>query len=186
MSQTIKYKILFLSDWHCGSGLSAGADLDILVIKDGDQLPFVPGKTMKGLIRESVEEIQSFAGTEFDLIKIFGSKCNSEGISEQGVCFFTNADLEEETRTTIIDKNLQSFMYRSISQTSINDEGTAEKNSLRKMEVVVPCELRGEILNVPEESVEIMKNGLKFIKRLGQNRNRGLGRCVIDIEEEKQ
>jgi hypothetical protein len=49
------------------------------------------------------------------------------------------------------------------------------------MEVTVPCELEGEILDVPEGFVPIIENGLKFIKRLGQNRNRGLGRCKIEV-----
>lgn len=40
----IKYSIQFHTDWHCGSGLAAGADVDALVVKDKDGLPFVPGK----------------------------------------------------------------------------------------------------------------------------------------------
>ena len=52
------------------------------------------------------------------------------------------------------------------------------------MEVVVPCILYGDILNVPEAIEAEMKNALKYIKRLGQNRNRGLGRCTITIIEE--
>ena len=47
----ITYTIEFFSYWHCGSGLSAGADVDSLVIKDAIGMPFVPGKTIKGLIR---------------------------------------------------------------------------------------------------------------------------------------
>lgn len=51
----IKYTIEFYSQWHCGSGLSAGADVDALVVKDKDYMPYVPGKTIKGLVREAVE-----------------------------------------------------------------------------------------------------------------------------------
>lgn len=43
----IKYKIEFFSNWHCGSGLAAGADVDALVVKDCNGLPYVPGKTIK-------------------------------------------------------------------------------------------------------------------------------------------
>ena len=49
----ITFKITFFSEWHCGSGLSSGSDLDALVIKDKDNFPFIPGKTLKGLIREA-------------------------------------------------------------------------------------------------------------------------------------
>ena len=54
----IKYKIEFHTDWHCGSGLAAGADVDALVVKDKNGMPFIPGKTIKGLVREAVEEIR--------------------------------------------------------------------------------------------------------------------------------
>ena len=53
----ITYTIELFSYWHCGSGLSAGADVDSLVIKDAKGMPFVPGKTIKGLIREAAETL---------------------------------------------------------------------------------------------------------------------------------
>ena len=49
--QTLTYQIQFHSYWHCGSGLAAGAGVDALVVKDANGLPFVPGKTIKGLLR---------------------------------------------------------------------------------------------------------------------------------------
>lgn len=184
MSESMKYKIKFYSDWHCGSGLSAGADLDSLVIKDRYGLPYVPGKTLKGLIREAVEEIQGFEKSELDLTEIFGSDFG-EKASEQseGCCFFTNACLKEETVSAIVGENLQKQMYRSIASTAINENGVALNQSLRKMEVVIPCELEGEILEIPDDFAEIMEKGLKFIKRLGVNRNKGFGRCSIEIIE---
>jgi CRISPR/Cas system CMR subunit Cmr4 (Cas7 group RAMP superfamily) len=60
MSKTIEYQIEFFSEWHCGSGLAAGADVDALVVKDKDKLPFVPGKTIKGLIREAADVLTLF------------------------------------------------------------------------------------------------------------------------------
>ena len=52
---TLHYSITFHGDWHCGSGMAAGAELDALVIKDGRGLPYIPGKTIKGLFREQAE-----------------------------------------------------------------------------------------------------------------------------------
>jgi CRISPR/Cas system CSM-associated protein Csm3 (group 7 of RAMP superfamily) len=182
----IHYQIEFFTDWHCGSGLSSGADLDLLVIKDNDRLPFVPGKTMKGLIREAVEEINGFSKSEIDLTELFGVESNSKnGIeTKQGCCFFTNAELEDELKNAIKDHHYQEYLYRCIASTAIDEKGIANDHSLRKMEVCVPCKLYGQILDVPDEtSKEIIIKGLKFIKRLGQNRNRGLGRCSISIVE---
>ena len=64
-------KIEFFSPWHCGSGLSAGADADSLVIKDINGLPFIPGKTIKGLIREAVEDYAALRGLDMELKKPF-------------------------------------------------------------------------------------------------------------------
>ena len=49
------------------------------------------------------------------------------------------------------------------------------------MEVTIPCEVIGSIKDIPDTLLTHIENGLKMIKRLGQNRNRGLGRCNISI-----
>ena len=66
----ITYTIEFFSYWHCGSGLSAGADVDSLVIKDAKGMPFVPGKTIKGLIREAAETLTCLAPDKYPSQKI--------------------------------------------------------------------------------------------------------------------
>lgn len=182
----IKYKIEFHSDWHCGSGLAAGADVDALVVKDEKGMPFVPGKTIKGLVREAVEEIRGFQDKEVDkkFVEAFGFFDDKEQ-KEKGCVFFTNAELKKEEYDAIISNNAVRFMYRDIASTSIDNDGIAKEHSLRKMEVVVPCTLQGDILNVPNDVLadEIIRS-LGFIKRMGQNRNRGLGRCTITGRKE--
>ena len=32
--KNLKYSIQFYTNWHCGSGQAAGADVDALVVKD--------------------------------------------------------------------------------------------------------------------------------------------------------
>lgn len=71
----IDYHIEFFSQWHCGSGLSAGADIDLLVIKDKEGMPFIPGKTLKGLIREAVENLIHYQGQSKDSVEqVFGKE----------------------------------------------------------------------------------------------------------------
>lgn len=174
--EKITYTVKFYSEWHCGSGLAAGADLDLLTIKDKNNLPFIPGKTIKGLIREQAEIIQS----NFEAVsisKIFGDE------NIKGECFFSNAELSAKVQSQIISESLTPMLYRKIISTALTSEGVAEVHSLRSMQSVVPCELRGYIENVPSDSKNLVINALKMIKRLGQNRNRGLGRCDIRIVE---
>lgn len=183
----IKYKIEFHTDWHCGSGLAAGADVDALVVKDNKGMPFIPGKTIKGLVREAVEEIRGLQGKGADeaFVKAFGFFDNKEEM-RKGSMFFTNATLEENEYHAIVSNDAARFMYRDIASTAIDDKGIAKEHSLRKMQVVVPCILYGEIHDVPEALKDEIKQSFGLIKRLGQNRNRGLGRCTVSIVERKE
>ena len=97
----MKYEITFYTNWHCGSGLSSGADCDSLVVKDKNGLSFVPGKTIKGLLREAATEVVKFKqinnGND-KLIKIFGLPYNSDDgdTVNQGETYFSNAKLSED------------------------------------------------------------------------------------------
>ena len=194
MNSDIYYKVVFYTYWHCGSGLTAGADLDALTIKSRKGLPFIPGKTMKGLVREAVEDIFCYKQIDRSILAdLFGNSedknnlINSEITDKmrRGSLFFTNAELNSAEQG-LIDKNLSKFLYKTISSTAIDSNGVAKDFSLRQMEVVVPCELYGRIANVPLEVKEDIVLGLRFIKRLGTGRNRGLGRCDIVAINEKE
>lgn len=189
----IKYTIDFHTYWHCGSGLAKGADVDALVIKDKKGLPYIPGKTIKGLIREAVDDIINYAGEKYqneDYLKLFGytdSDTNEEKKDVEGKiseAFFGNATLTEAE--DILDNGLQRYLFDSLSNTAIGKDGTARKHSLRKMEVVVPCQLEGEILDVPTSMKPLLIDALRYIKCMGSSRNRGLGRCTIKEKEGKK
>jgi len=149
--------------------------VDALVIKDKDQLPFIPGKTLKGLVREAVENYLQFTGQpdmSEKVDKTFGQKNEN-----MGKAFFTNATLPENEIKAIKGEGLQRYLYNKVSSTAIGGDGVAEDHCLRSMETVVPCTLVGYIKDVPEDMVEIITKSFGLIKRLGQKRNRGLGRC---------
>lgn len=175
--KSIKYKLEFFSEWHCGSGLSKGADVDALVVKDLQGLPFVPGKTIKGLLREQVAMLIDLRGTEKDMKQQFDE---TFGVfkSQEGTMFCSNAELLEQSR---ISEELVTFLYRSLSFTAINDDGVADNHSLRKIEAVVPCTLEGTIGGISDGLYDFVKDGLALIKRMGTHRSRGLGRCKFTI-----
>lgn len=166
----LQYKLKFFDYWHLSSGLSAGAKLDSTVTKDNDDIPYAPGKTIKGLVREMGELLKD---DDF-ILKCFGK----EGV-EMGKCYFTNATLDKDTKQEIVSNNLQDNLYEVIASTKIDEKlGIAVDDSLREIEVVVPFELDGEILDIPSQNdANKLINSLKLIKRMGLNRNHGLGRC---------
>jgi len=142
-------------------------------------MPFVPGKTIKGLLREAVEEIRTLPNNTDGKDDAFGSFED-----DYKSVFFTNAELKEEERADIVANDAARYLYSDLASTAILENGIAKKHSLRKMEVVVPCTLYGQILGVPEGQAAELEKAMDFVKRMGQNRNRGLGRCTISLNEE--
>lgn len=183
MDMDCRYTIQFYNDWHCGSGLAAGADVDALVVKDRRGLPFVPGKTVKGMVREAMEVLcQLGECSEADVRQMLGiASGRQEDVTHKGVCNFSNAAIPEDIANAIIAEGASQYLYRSIASTAINDEGVAKQHSLRSVEVTVPCSLTGVIYNVPKEHFELLKRSMGLVKRMGQSRNRGLGRCDITL-----
>ena len=51
-----------LGYWHVGSGRGSGAAEDASVIKTPDGWPYVPGKAVKGLVREAAQTLEEAGG----------------------------------------------------------------------------------------------------------------------------
>lgn len=192
---TIKYSVQFYSEWHAGFGLTSGSDLSALVIKDKNELPYIPGRTLKGLLREAAEELSEFGKCDEEFIKdVFGwppkknetgEQSESKEPSIKGKCFFSNAKLLDDLESIVKKEQLSKFFYRSVASTSIEESGVAQKGSLRTMETTIPCTLYAEITAFPDDpkSKEQIEYCFQWIKRLGQNRHRGLGRCQFIFKE---
>lgn len=178
----LSYRITFFSEWHCSSGLSLGSDLDSMVIKENEMYPFVPGKTMKGLIRDAVESLLLFQGDyeqKRDLVEDLFGVSNREQ-HKQGCAFFSDATLSEALKVELLKNSLYKSLYHTKSSTKIDSSGIACTGSLRKIETTIPCELYGTIMDLPENMSSVVQRSLGLIKQLGSNRTRGMGRCLIE------
>jgi len=186
-TRTIKYKITFLSDWHAGSGLGSGANADAVVIKDKHAFPYLPGKTIKGLLKDALHDIMDVQPNLINVHtvdQLFGVEKEDKS-TVPGQLFFSNAELDEEEKKEISEE-MTPFLYRNFASTTIGDNGVAKEGSLRTMEVCVPLQLHGEISHTKdfkEEEIAILEKAIKWTRTLGSNRNRGLGRCQIQIKD---
>jgi CRISPR/Cas system CSM-associated protein Csm3 (group 7 of RAMP superfamily) len=183
----LKYNINFYSDWHAGSGLSSGAETDAVVIKDTNNLPFLPGKTIKGLIKDALYDLSSVQETVVSSEKIerlFGKDVDPEIASKSsasGTLFFSNACLADDISSEITGE-MSRHLYRIIASTSIDKNGIAHKGSLRSMEVCIPVQLEGYIDGIEQEDIPFLEMAFKYIRHIGVNRNRGLGRCHFETK----
>ena len=186
---TLHYEIRFYDYWHLGSGLSAGAKLDSTVVKTGDGLPFVPGKTLKGVLRELAESEGecTFVNACFGGSTDEQSPCYEESAKNvAGLCRFANAQIAPATAKSIAAAKQQEYLYDTIASTKIGENGVAEDKSLREIEVVVPMVLEGYVSDIPDaQSYEKLARLMQMVKRMGLGRNRGLGRCEITVKGEK-
>ena len=183
-TKTIKYSITFLSDWHAGSGLSSGAEADAVVIKDKNNLPYLPGKTIKGLLKDAImdmKEVQTDSNLD-ELEALFG-KVNNDDSTSAGSLFLSNVELNEIEKAQI-SKEMSAHLYRNLASTTIDEKGVTKNGSLRTIEVSIPLTIYGEISKNTEFSSsekELLKNAMLWTRSIGSNRNRGLGRCKIEL-----
>lgn len=57
LKDTFTLRLTMLSDWHVGSGFGRPGNVDRLVARDADGLPFVPAKTLRGIWRDACERL---------------------------------------------------------------------------------------------------------------------------------
>jgi CRISPR/Cas system CSM-associated protein Csm3 (group 7 of RAMP superfamily) len=187
MSKRVIYQIEFFSYWHAGSGLTGNTYADNIVNKNEINLPIIPGKTIKGLLREAAKSINYLNKqmvTDKFLIDVFGeiSETGGNDYQKEGKAFFSNASLSKELSENIIDSDYTKDLYHIISSTKIDKNGQAINGSLRQLEVTIPIIMYGSIEQFPDSNYESqLENCLKWVKQLGQNRNRGLGKCKFSI-----
>lgn len=180
----IKYQIEILSDWHCGSGLDSGTDADALVLKDGNGQPYIPGKTIKGLLKDSCIDICEIrTDWNIDLINKFFGFYDEENVTFSGNAFFSNAELSKAESLEVATNKLSSYLYRNISSTAIEPDGIAKQKSLRVTEVCIPLQLEGYIDDVEAGNKQCLIDAFKWTRYLGVGRNRGLGRCIFKLIE---
>lgn len=191
MSSKYRYTIEFHSYWHCGSGLGAGAKADALVVRDADGLPFVPGRTVKGLVREALsdylflkyansQEFRDKSDLFFETLGMAKDKDSDE--TYRGTAFFSDAKLPDFEASQIIEHKAADLLIRQMASTKIDDDGVAADHTLRSIEVVVPCKVEGYISGLPNDLLSDLEFAMKLIRRMGLGRNRGLGRCTFTFD----
>lgn len=179
---TLSYTITFHSYWlhQDKAGQSIGVDNSPIL---EDEHPIFGGKALKGLFREQLAVIkQSNALTTSStfLNRLFGNE------HYEGNIKFNTARLQE-----YVPKEYHHVFYNNITTTAIEaDTKQAKEHSLRTTKVVIPMKLNGTITieNVSEKTtLENLKKDLclmtGLIKEIGKDRYKGLGSCVIKIEE---
>jgi CRISPR/Cas system CSM-associated protein Csm3 (group 7 of RAMP superfamily) len=192
---TITITIQFLDYWHTGSGESGGNESDARVIRyergEKKGLPFVPGKTIKGLVREMVEaqgvsceELHLWFGNTSEAKDTSGKKnpCYKIDKVDETPTHMSNGDIIEDIKAENIP-----FLFKTFKNTKLT-KGIAEEGTLREIETVIPVTVVAEFSGIEADAnqLELLKKAIMSIKRIGLNRNRGMGRCEVRVESTEE
>ncbi|MFY1637871.1 RAMP superfamily CRISPR-associated protein [Solwaraspora sp. WMMB335] len=205
---TFEITLVFLSDWHIGTGQGRLGSIDAEVRRDSDQLPFVPAKTIVGIWRDACET----AADTFDrgsgapaawrawVDWLFGTHVPpEEGIFARtgreptpAVLRVTPGRAPAWLRDGVRDQPaLAQAAVVLRPGVAIDDEtGTAadrflrvEERALRGMrlyaQVSVAAALPGEPDRFPLPAELLLRAGAQLIEAVGGRRNRGGGRVAF-------
>ena len=197
----------FQTYWHIGTGRGSGQNLDALVERDAHGLPYIPGKTIKGLFRDAFYKIDEWQSTQYT-DSLFGKR-TAEGEQKRdettpGRLRFGNLNLIERDYLILHDNSdkqdnksegkLIPHLFQTQASTAIDEiTGSAKEKSLRMIEVVVPVKLEGEIEYLPsihdeeqqvsqEDLAKLLEQSASLITHIGANKNRGMGRVRLEVK----
>lgn len=196
------------SDLLAGSGKGWGSVIDSDFTFSPDGLPFIPGKRIKGLLKDALQELSVLDGysdkkSEIETIihTLFGEKGKDKpgkliipdltlSINEQLSQWIQYAEQHQ-----LLSKLEMVELFSSYrKQTSIGEDGTAQDHSLRTFRVLnrkSPWEKNQDLtftgyFNLDDKdqpAATWLIKGAKWIKRMGTSRTRGLGKVKFVIEK---
>lgn len=200
------YKLSFdiRSYWHAGTGRGSGSHLDAIVQRDAYSLPVLPGRTVKGLLRDAVMQAEnlgwlsklpsprSIAVSPADFL--FGQMpAGDEEVSEHrpGLLRTGSAALPAGMAAWLREDAQAAYrakLFRELHSTAIDEvTGTAVDKSLRGIEVCIPLTLEAPLSVLHETDwpwTECIGMALPLLRYIGSKRNRGLGRVSVTLELE--
>lgn len=187
--------IELLSDWHIGSGQEAGAYADMVMLKSAAGLPYLPGRSLRGLLRAAVRQggaHQWFGELPLERL-LFGTE-GQAGLQAQGLLQLTSGMLPEAAWLAEAPQLRQNLFHTYAATAIDSDTGTAREGSLRTIEVAVPVTLQAELalntahpdysqLAVSEPQLTAyLAACCNLVTELGAQRHRGLGRCRLTLQ----
>lgn len=204
-SQRWTLTIRFDSDWHCGTGQGQAGGVDRTVSRDRDGLPHVPAKHLKGMWRDGCERAAyglddgTRGGWTVLVERLFGPGPAAGRAPEDasGRVVVGDANLPPDWREALRaipgrSPRLRTMLRDGLTLTRFGvaidgSTRTARDDMLREVEVAraglavtADCELPAPL---PWQAELVLLAGLQLLDHLGAKRRRGLGRCVVTVDD---
>ena len=200
--------ITLCSDLCAGSGYAYAGVIDSDICYDDFGLPYIPAKRLKGCMRESAQSILYDFISQEDVDKLFGAagekSCGLLAINNARI---TNYDKIVEELKALKKNGSEVVAYSSQqeilnqftqikAQTSIDENGVADDNTLRYTRVVKqyspitnkPLVFETEItlMQATTDLEEILEKIALATRNIGMHRNRGMGSVTCKLVFDKE
>ena len=184
-------RITLLSDTCTSNGGIYNAAVDTEAVYDDYGLPYIPGRRIKGCLRECALEINDWGG-EIPIGRLFGQKGNQRGLFTIRNAYIAGRDqlirdLNAAAGSVIANPQNVLQSYTALrSQTAVSsDTGVAKRNSLRTMRVVKAGTVLEARVSFPEENREQLDMCCSVFRHMGISRTRGFGELKAELLEDK-
>jgi CRISPR/Cas system CSM-associated protein Csm3 (group 7 of RAMP superfamily) len=176
------------SEWLIAGGDSTIGTADMAPMRDADGLPFVPGRTIRGLLREAMAVVDDCGEVQpKQTERLFGTRKQdgTAGQSRDGTVRVGDALLPQEIADELSkhsDAGARDLVL-SIRRTALDGASrSAKQGSLREMEVVMAgLQLAADIRCETEADLRWLAFAAGLVRNFGHSRSRGLGRCRMEI-----
>jgi CRISPR-associated protein Csx10 len=208
LPQQFRVRLTMLSDWHVGSGTGRPGNIDRLILRDHDKLPYVPAKTLRGIWRDACELLcrgldnGQVGGWSRFVDHLFGSQPALGPHDPNG----RHQDPAQEPLPSAVqirpariasplreclqsaDPRLRQLLTFVKPGVAIDPRsGSAKTDFLRFEEMarvgtVLDAECAMQVPDSVREAVSaLLIASAKLVERLGGKRRRGAGRCRLEI-----
>jgi CRISPR-associated protein Csx10 len=199
-------RITFLSDWHIGEGAGRSGQIDRTIQRHPqDGLPYVPAKTLTGILRDACEKVargldEGRPGGDWDqFVKfLFGGETQlgerSPAAPRSAALHIGPARLDKALRGALCEASgkpiAQALTFVKPGVKLDPESGLAQEDHLRMEEVAIAgATLHGEITFAQElkgtqirEAVHaLLWAGSRSLERIGGKRRRGAGHCDCSV-----
>lgn len=171
-------------------------DADVIYHPSG--FPFIPARRVKGLLRESMEEVLEMHGKNNEeikgtLISVFGTGGSqvNEGklvidnlyiVSWEAVL----TEIKQHRHPAFQPDLIKSFFTSEIQQTAIGEDEVAKDKSLRNYRVINPGHSFEAVITALEaltsDEWDYLQKAVRNLRYAGTRRNRGFGKIACSIE----
>ncbi|RMG32680.1 MAG: hypothetical protein D6732_13100, partial [Methanobacteriota archaeon] len=173
-----------------GEGISGSVDMDIHY--DDDGIPYIPGKRLKGILREQAEALEEIV-LQHSVNELFGTEGNDSltnfklgngKIKNYDSYRRTLSKVEEELKRSLSREEVLAWFTTVRAGTTIElDSGVAQRGTLRTMRLL----RKGLVFEFPlqldhkyEKDFELL---CKATTHLGVSRTRGLGNIRLELKK---